>query len=285
MDSLPSLETSYKFVIAFEVMQNDVVRAYSLPWTSHLAHQFNIPRIVFHGSSCTSFLAWHHKTSSAEAEGVVVNSFEELEVESVKEYSEVKGGRVWCIGPVSLCNVETSDMAGRGHISAVNVHHCTKWLDLHEPGCVIYVALGSLARPAPEQMMELPLALDESNRPFVWGLGGASSPALEGMFVESGFVRRTRDRGFLIHGWAPQLVILSHPAVGGFLTHCGWNSKVEGITAGCLGVAFGEEEKAEVFVAKDAIKGALVVLMEEGAEMRVGELSLHKFLFRTHFAY
>ncbi|XP_042051463.1 UDP-glycosyltransferase 73E1-like [Salvia splendens] len=166
-------------------------------------------------------------------------------------------------------------MAGRGHISAVNVHHCTKWLDLHEPGCVIYVALGSLARPAPEQMMELPLALDESNRPFVWGLGGASSPALEGMFVESGFVRRTRDRGFLIHGWAPQLVILSHPAVGGFLTHCGWNSKVEGITAGCLGVAFGEEEKAEVFVAKDAIKGALVVLMEEGAEMRVGELSLH----------
>lgn len=97
---------------------------------------------------------------------------------------------------------------------------------------MIYAALSSLARPTPEQMMELALALEETHRPFIWGLGGASSPALEGWFVESGFAQRTRDRGFLIRGWAPQLVILSHPAVGGFLTHCGWNSTLEGIAAG-----------------------------------------------------
>ncbi|KAL1549872.1 UDP-glucoronosyl and UDP-glucosyl transferase [Salvia divinorum] len=348
IDSLPSLEMSYKFITAFDMMQNDVVRAFEqlqpppsclisdmgLPWTTQLADQFNIPRMVFHGTSCTSLLTSHHKnanraeapySSDAEATkstvmkkvldqvkaaektsyGVVVNSFEDLEAECLKEYSEVKGGRVWCIGPVSLCNVDISDMAGRGNISAVDVHDCTKWLDLHEQGSVIYAALGSLARPMPEQMMELALALEESNRPFIWGLGGASSPALEGLFVQSGFTQRTRDRGFLIRGWAPQLVILSHPAIGGFLTHCGWNSTLEGITAGVplatwpfvgdqftneklvveilgigvsvgnkVSVMWGEEEKAGVFVAKDAIKRALIVLMEEGAEMRTraGEL-------------
>jgi UDP:flavonoid glycosyltransferase YjiC (YdhE family) len=36
----------------------------------------------------------------------------------------------------------------------------------------------------------------------------------------------------IIRGWAPQVLILDHQATGGFVTHCGWNSLLEGVAAG-----------------------------------------------------
>ncbi|KAI3473299.1 hypothetical protein Pfo_028543 [Paulownia fortunei] len=229
--------------------------------------------------------------------GVVVNSFEELEPEYVKEYSKAKGEKVWCIGPVSLCNTDSLDLAERGNRASIDEQDCLKWLDLHEPRSVIYASLGSLARLTAPQMLELALGLEASERPFIWALGGSTSGALEEWFSENGFEERTKDRGFLIRGWAPQVLILSHQAIGGFLTHCGWNSTLEGISAGVpmvtwpffadqycneklvvqllrIGVSvgvevpvrWGEEDKVGVLVKKDDVKKAIDSLMDEGEE-------------------
>ncbi|KAL7137494.1 hypothetical protein ABFS83_10G096100 [Erythranthe nasuta] len=229
--------------------------------------------------------------------GVVVNSFEDLEPEYVKGYSKAKGEKVWCIGPVSLCNKDSLDLSERGNTSSINEQECLKWLDSHEPKSVIYASLGSLARLTTEQKAELALGLEASNRPFVWALGGGKLEAFEEWISENGFEERTKDRGLLVHGWAPQVLILAHRAVGGFLTHCGWNSTLEGISAGVpmvtwpffadqfcneklvvqllrigvrigveVPVKWGEEEKSGVVVTKDDVTKALDLVMDDGDE-------------------
>ena len=72
--------------------------------------------------------------------------------------------------------------------------------------------------------------------PFVWVVrkeGKAEENGAENWLPE-GFEERVKEnsRGMVIRGWAPQVRILSHPAIGGFLTHCGWNSVLESIVAG-----------------------------------------------------
>nr|Q6VAA9.1 RecName: Full=UDP-glycosyltransferase 73E1 [Stevia rebaudiana]AAR06917.1 UDP-glycosyltransferase 73E1 [Stevia rebaudiana] len=224
--------------------------------------------------------------------GIVVNTFEELEPEYVEEYKTVKDKKMWCIGPVSLCNKTGPDLAERGNKAAITEHNCLKWLDERKLGSVLYVCLGSLARISAAQAIELGLGLESINRPFIWCVRNETDE-LKTWFLD-GFEERVRDRGLIVHGWAPQVLILSHPTIGGFLTHCGWNSTIESITAGVpmitwpffadqflneafivevlkigvrIGVEraclFGEEDKVGVLVKKEDVKKAVECLMDE----------------------
>ncbi|PKI60788.1 hypothetical protein CRG98_018777 [Punica granatum] len=165
--------------------------------------------------------------------GVIVNSFEELEPAYVNEYKKVRGGKVWCIGPVSLYNKDHLDMAERGNKASISQEECLKWLDSKEPGSVLYACLGSLCTLAPLQLQELAIGLEASNRPFIWVTRENDQlNELEEWIAQERFEEKTKGQGMLIRGWAPQVLILSHGSVGGFLTHCGWNSTIEGICAG-----------------------------------------------------
>lgn len=164
------------------------------------------------------------------AYGIVVNSFEELESDYVKEYRKVS--KVWSIGPVSLSNNTELDKAQRGNKASMDENQCLKWLDSLPESSVVYVCLGSLSRVTTLQLIELGLGLEASSFPFVWVISRNNTEEWEKWLLEDGFEGRVKGRGLLIHGWAPQVLILSHPTVGGFLTHCGWNSTLEGICAG-----------------------------------------------------
>ena len=52
------------------------------------------------------------------------------------------------------------------------------------------------------------------------------------VFLEE-FEKRVQEssKGYLIWGWAPQLVILEHPVTGGVVTHCGINTVFESVIA------------------------------------------------------
>ncbi|KAJ0987961.1 hypothetical protein J5N97_006317 [Dioscorea zingiberensis] len=166
------------------------------------------------------------------ADGVVVNSFDELEAPYVECYQKTTGKKAWMIGPLSLSNKNFSDLAARGNKADIDEGLCMNWLDSMNPGSVLYLSFGSMAVTKLDQVMEVGLALEASGRPFVWVVKAGEKAAEVEEWLSEGFEERTRSRGLIIRGWAPQAMILSHRAVGGFMTHCGWNSTLEAVTAG-----------------------------------------------------
>ena len=229
--------------------------------------------------------------------GIIMNSFEELEAAYARDYKKARYDKVWCIGPVSLINKDHLDKAQRGR-GSTDVSQYLRWLDCQKAGSVIYACLGSLCNLTAPQLIELGLALEASEKPFIWVIReGSPSAGLEKWIEENGFEERTNSRSLLIRGWSPQLSILSHPAIGGFITHCGWNSTLEAICAGVrmvtwplfgdqflneslavdvlkvgvkVGVerpvTWGEEEKVGVLVKKEDVERAIVKLMDETSE-------------------
>ncbi|KAF8410104.1 hypothetical protein HHK36_002626 [Tetracentron sinense] len=168
--------------------------------------------------------------------GILMNSFYELEPAYAEHYTKAMGMKAWPIGPVSLCNRDITDKAERGRKAAINEHECSSWLDSKQPNSVLYVCFGSVSRFSNAQLLEIAMALEASGHPFVWvvrkDVEMSSMAEDEEKWLPEGFEERMEGKGLIIRGWAPQMLILDHEATGGFMTHCGWNSTLEGISAG-----------------------------------------------------
>ncbi|KAI3989288.1 hypothetical protein MKX01_004837 [Papaver californicum] len=104
------------------------------------------------------------------------------------------------------------------------------WLDKQQQGSVIYIALGTEAALSQEQVNELAIGLESAGLPFFWVLRKPLNNSEQSLTL--GFEDRTSGRGLVYMKWAPQVKILGHPSIGGFLTHCGYNSVIEGLAFG-----------------------------------------------------
>ncbi|KAK0572608.1 hypothetical protein LWI29_034184 [Acer saccharum] len=109
------------------------------------------------------------------------------------------------------------------------------WLDSKREKSVIYVALGTEVTLSQELMHELAFGLEKSGLPFIWVV--KDRPLVEGEnmgshIIPNGFEDRVSGRGLVWKDWAPQLRILAHSSVGGFLTHSGWSSVIEALGLG-----------------------------------------------------
>ncbi|EPS66584.1 hypothetical protein M569_08191, partial [Genlisea aurea] len=111
----------------------------------------------------------------------------------------------------------------------------TDWLDAQPPSSVVYVSFGSEVVLTRKEVHEISIGLERSGSPFLWALLDRSDQ-LE--LLPEGFLQNVGDRGRVYSGWAPQVAILSHPSVGGFLTHCGWNSVTEALGCGRVLILF-----------------------------------------------
>ncbi|KAF8663113.1 hypothetical protein HU200_055711 [Digitaria exilis] len=175
--------------------------------------------------------------AEATADGLVLNTFRDIEGVFVDAYAAALHRRTWAVGPTCATVTglaDTDAMAGRGNRADVDAGQIVSWLDARPRASVLYISFGSIAHLPAKQLIELAGGLEASGRPFVWAMKEAKSNADVKAWLagEDGFEERVADRGLLVRGWAPQVTILSHPAVGGFVTHCGWNATLEAIGHG-----------------------------------------------------
>ncbi|KAK6117420.1 hypothetical protein DH2020_048829 [Rehmannia glutinosa] len=80
------------------------------------------------------------------------------------------------------------------------------------------------------QFEELALGLELTNRPFLWVVRQDIAADMDEAYPK-GFKDSVHNRGRMV-SWAPQQQVLSHPSVACFVSHCGWNSAIEGVSNG-----------------------------------------------------
>ncbi|XP_028794762.1 hydroquinone glucosyltransferase [Neltuma alba] len=208
----------------------------------------------------------HHSKRYHLAEGIIENSFTELEPGAIKTLQKNEPGShrppLYPIGPlVNMGNAQ----------SQIEGCDCLKWLDEQPHGSVLFVSFGSGGTLSTAQINELALGLEMSEQRFLWvvrspndattnaNFFNAESQTDPCGFLPKGFVGRTKGRGFVVPSWAPQAQVLGHGSTGGFLTHCGWNSILESVVNGVPLVAwplYAEQRMNAVMVTQD-VKVAL----------------------------
>ncbi|KAI4298484.1 hypothetical protein L6164_032036 [Bauhinia variegata] len=165
------------------------------------------------------------KESERRSYGTLVNSFYELEPNYADHYRNVFGMRTWHIGPISLVSRDDEE-------TYVDEHGVLNWLNSQRPNSVIYICFGSVANFDDAQLKEIAMGLEFSRQKFIWVVKREKDVEGKENWLPEGFEKRIEGKGVIVRGWAPQLVILNHEAVGGFVTHCGWNSILEAVGAG-----------------------------------------------------
>lgn len=165
------------------------------------------------------------------ASGVIVNTFDELEQEVVDEMKKMFP-HLYTIGPLStfVNKIEESPAKSIGSSLWKEDTECLQWLDNQDEASVVYVNFGSITVMTTKQLEEFAWGLANSEHKFLWVIR-PDLLAGETVALSEVFKRETRERGMLV-SWCPQEKVLTHPSVGAFLTHSGWNSTLESICGG-----------------------------------------------------
>ncbi|KAD4178175.1 hypothetical protein R6Q59_021725 [Mikania micrantha] len=162
---------------------------------------------------------------------IMVNTFLELETHAIKSLSDdISIPPVYPVGPV--INLE-------GGSRKPYDDDVIKWLDGQPPSSVVVLCFGSMGCFNEAQVKEIAHALEHSGHRFIWSLRRPPDKTTKvpsdhedfRVVLPDGFLERTDGIGKVI-GWAPQVALLAHNAVGGFVSHCGWNSLLESLWFG-----------------------------------------------------
>jgi anthocyanidin 3-O-glucoside 5-O-glucosyltransferase len=164
---------------------------------------------------------------------ILVNTFSAIEPEALKAIEKYD---LISIGPLIpsafLDGRDPLDNSFGGDLFQKTKDY-TEWLNSKPESSVVYVSFGSLLNVEKQQMEEIARGLLESRRPFLWVMRANEN----GEEDELSCMEELGQQGKIVP-WCSQLEVLSHPSLGCFVTHCGWNSTLESLASGIPVVAF-----------------------------------------------
>ncbi|CAL9215913.1 unnamed protein product [Arabidopsis halleri] len=235
---------------------SDGVMSFTLDATEELG----VPEVVFWTNSACGFMTFLHfylfiekglspfkdesymskehldtVEQSKRASAIILNTFDDLDHDLIQSMQSLFLPPVYTIGPLHLLvNNEIDEVSEIGRMG-LNLWkeetECLDWLDSKTtPNSVVFVNFGCITVMSAKQLVEFAWGLAASGKAFLWVIR-PDLVAGETTVILSEFLTETADRGMLV-SWCPQEKVLSHPMVGGFLTHCGWNSTLESISGG-----------------------------------------------------
>ncbi|KAM5557465.1 UDP-glycosyltransferase 88A1-like [Rosa sericea] len=233
-------------------------------------HSLDMPKPFLERNDKAYECFLENSTHSTKSAGIIINTFESLEPRTIRALSDglclpvdITMPPIYCIGPLII------SQRGGGR---ADVPECLTWLDSQPSGSVVFLCFGSLGLFTKEQLEEIAVGLERSGQRFLWvvrnppshnqsvAIAGQVDPDLD-YLLPDGFLDRTKDRGLVVKSWAPQVEVLNHDSVGGFVCHCGWNSILEAVCAGVPMLAWPlyAEQRLNRVVLVEEIKIALPV--------------------------
>lgn len=213
------------------------------------------------------------------ADFIFLNTLLELEPSPLSALNQLQPS--YAIGPINFLSHSTTTDVER---SLFRESDCSAWLDSKPTGSVLYISFGSISEISKHEVGEIARGLVQSEVSFLWVVKSDGGGEFDGFFDRV----RVRGRGLIVP-WCNQTRVLSHPAVVGFLTHCGWNSILESVWHGvpmiCRPILFDQPMNRKLVVedwkvgidlcdggevSEEEVVGKIKVLMkgEKGCDLR-----------------
>ncbi|CAL5200736.1 unnamed protein product [Lathyrus oleraceus] len=176
-------------------------------------------------------------------------------------------------------------------------------------GSVVFCAYGSEGPLEQNQFQELLLGLELTGFPFLAALKPPNGfDSIEEALPE-GFNERVKGKGIVYGSWIQQQLILEHPSVGCFITHCGAASITEGLVNTCqlvllplvgsdhimnarvmgtkfkVGVEVEKGDEDGLFTKESVCKAVKIVMDDEnevGREVRANHEKMRNFLISNN---
>ncbi|XP_010057362.1 UDP-glycosyltransferase 13 [Eucalyptus grandis] len=190
----------------------------------------SIPPVFLDSSDLFTSTILTNCQALSEAKGILMNTFEWFQASTLAALNKAKVIKslppVLPMGPLEPYHLPHDDDGDQYR----------SWLENQPALSVVYISFGNRTAMSRDQIKELEKGLENTGWRFFWVLKTSKVDKDEQEdakhFLNHSFLEKIKDKGLIIKGWVDQLEILRHPAIGGFLSHCGWNSVMEAALEG-----------------------------------------------------